>query len=226
MRKITLFFVAAFATIGLSLPHEVSAKEENSTEEKSYTVEDYENYLQNYSPQDAINAGVNLDYVDEAVEESSKVLEEFKSLSKDDQQRTVESFFKPQMQTIGSDLEDDTMSILADKSVSYQNSVKFFGANQTTYRVSASYRVTSGKVKKILSSSAVVVRNWNPVVKTGLNKGGKSAWVTGDNKAAVKGSFYYQIGPIKDIGIQLGNVYLKAVGDKNGKRTYKKMWRD
>ncbi|MED1125540.1 hypothetical protein [Bacillus atrophaeus] len=224
MRKMTLFFIATIATIGLTLPQEVSAEEPQ--EEKGYTIEDYENYLANYDAQDALNAGVDPEYVSEAVEESSDVLKDFQSLSKDDQQRTVDSFFKPQMQTLGSDLDQDEVSIMADKSVSYEASVKFFGAKQTTYRVSVSYRVTKGKVKKILNSSANVVRNWNPIVRTGLNTGGKSPWVTGDNKAAIKGSFYYQIGPVKDVGIQLGNIYLKAVGDKNGKRTYKKMWRD
>ncbi|BCT30383.1 hypothetical protein [Bacillus velezensis] len=224
MRRITLFFVIAFATIGLTLPQSISAQE---NEEKGYTVKDYENYLENYDAQDALNAGVDPEYVDEAVKETPKVLEQFRSLSYEDQKRTVQSLFKPELQVFGTDLNvEEDASILADKSVSYQDSVKFFGASQTSYRVAVSYRVTSGKVKKILSSSANVVRNWNPVVRTGLNTGGKSAWVTGDNKAAVKGSFYYQIGPIKDVGIQLGNVYLKAVGDKNGKRTYKKMWRD
>ncbi|MCY7911243.1 hypothetical protein MOB65_20515 [Bacillus inaquosorum] len=224
MRKLTLFFVAAFATIGLTLPQEVTAQE--AEKEKGYTVEDYENYLANYDAQDALDAGVDPEYVSDAVKESSEVLKQFKSMSRDDQERTVESFFKPQLQVLGGDNVEEQATIMADKGVSYQDSVKFFGASQTSYRVSVNYRVTSGKVKKILSSSANVVRNWNPVVRTGLNHGGKSAWVTGDNKAAVKGSFYYQIGPIKDVGIQLGNIYLKAVGDKNGKRTYKKMWRD
>lgn len=70
------------------------------------------------------------------------------------------------------------------------------------------------QVEKINSSSAYVVRNWNPVVRTELNPGGKNVWVTGDNKAAVTGSFFYRIGPLKDFAVQLGNVHLKAVGDK------------
>lgn len=114
------------------------------------------------------------------------------------------------------------MHLASDKGVSYQGSVAFFGAPITTYKVSVNYKVDGGKVKKINSSNAFVVRNLNPVVRTGLNTGGKNAWVTSDNKAAVTGSFYYQIGPIKDVGVTVGNVFVKAVGDKNGKRTYKR----
>ncbi|MCY8098518.1 hypothetical protein, partial [Bacillus atrophaeus] len=65
MRKMTLFFIAAIATIGLTLPQEVSAEEPQ--EEKGYTIEDYENYLANYDAQDALNAGVDPEYVSEAV---------------------------------------------------------------------------------------------------------------------------------------------------------------
>lgn len=220
MRKWILFMIISFVTLGLVLPSSTSAEEVKS----KYTPQDYENYLAHYDENAAKAAGVSPEYIAAAVMESGKALQDFKALSPEDQEKLVESFTK--LDPINTETEETVtqqpIQTQGDKGVSYENSVKFFGAPVTTYRVSVNYNVTKGKVKKINSSSARVVRNWNPVVRTGLNTGGKNAWVTGDNKAAVTGSFYYQIGPIKDVGITLGNVFIKAVGDKNGKRTYKK----
>ncbi|HEO2443947.1 hypothetical protein ABEY09_28220 [Bacillus paranthracis] len=221
MRKWILFMIISFVTLGLVLPSGAASAEEVKSQ---YTPQDYEKYLANYDSDAAEAAGVSPEYISSAVMEAGKILEDFKALSKEDQEKFVESFTKIDPINIEENevVVDDPINAMGDKSVSYENSVKFFGVPQTTYKVSVNYNVSGGKVKKINSSNARVVRNLNPVVRTGLNTGGKNAWVTGDNKAAVTGSFYYQIGPIKDIGITLGNVFIKAVGDKNGKRTYKK----
>ncbi|MFH7816967.1 hypothetical protein ACG2K5_18140 [Bacillus subtilis] len=228
MRKLILFFIIAFATIGLTLPIHVSATELSTDSTlKRYTVADYIKYLDNYSEVDALNSGVSPEYVSEAVKESKTVLENFKQMPEETQQKFVESFTKFEtgetvVESEGDD-QDGDMFPMADKSISYTNSVKFFGAPVTTYKVSVNYKVTKGKVSKINSSKAYVVRNWNPVVRTDLNTNGKSHWIASDNKAVVEGSFFYRIGPLKDFGVQVGNVHLKAVGDKNGKRTYAKM---
>ncbi|MCY9056038.1 hypothetical protein MOE90_20550 [Bacillus spizizenii] len=226
MRKITLFFLIAFATIGLSLPSQLSAKELQSNDNlpSRYTIEDYVRYLENYSPIDAKNGGVSEDEISDAVKESKEVLQEFQSLSKDEQQKFVDNLIFSDKRSL-SIVTDDDINIIkpaADKSVSYSSSVKLFSIPVATYTVNVNYKVSKGKVKKINSSNARVKRNWNPIVRTDLNTNGKNAWVTSDNKAAVTGSFYYRIGPLKDLSVQIGNVNLKAVGDKNGKRTYAK----
>ncbi|MCY9324215.1 hypothetical protein [Bacillus haynesii] len=228
IRKLILFFVAVFATIGLMVPSQISAAEVHADDTAfKYTIEDYINYLANYSEEDAINGGVSPEYVSSAVFDAQNVLNQFKAMPKEDQQKFVDNLtkFDTNALTVNTEVNEEEDMIAkpqANKSVSYTDSVEFFGAPVTTYRVSVNYSVTKGKVKKINSSSAYVVRNWNPVVRTELNPGGKNAWVKGDNKAAVTGSFFYRIGPLKDFAVQLGNVHLKAVGDKNGKRTYKK----
>lgn len=230
MRKITLFFLIAFATIGLSLPSQLSAKELQDDENlpSRYAIQDYENYLANYSAIDAKNGGVADEDISEAVEESKQVLKEFQSLSKIEQQKFVDNLIFSDKRSISVVTEEETSVAkpAADKSVSYSSSVELFNIPLATYTVSVNYKVTKGKVKKINSSNARVKRNWNPIVRTDLNTGGKNAWVTSDNKAAVTGSFFYRIGPLKDLSVQIGNVNLKAVGDKNGKRTYAKMTLD
>ncbi|MFI8626386.1 hypothetical protein ACIGEH_19315 [Bacillus altitudinis] len=79
---------------------------------------------------------------------------------------------------------------------------------------------------RIVMGVAYVVSNYNPVVRTGLNSHGKNAWVTSDNKAAVTGNFYYNIGPLKDLSVGLGTLTVKTVGNKNGTRTYTNYWKE
>ncbi|MEC0398459.1 hypothetical protein ABS751_22045 [Bacillus subtilis] len=221
MRKLVLFMVISFVTLGLTLSSGTASAEEVKNQ---YTPEDYINYLEHYDAQAARESGVSSEYIASAVIDAGKTLKDFKTLSKEEQQKFVDGF--SQLETIKSSIGEEkpekANALASDKGVSYQGSVAFFGAPITTYKVSVNYKVDGGKVKKINSSNAFVVRNLNPVVRTGLNTGGKNAWVTSDNKAAVTGSFYYQIGPIKDVGVTVGNVFVKAVGDKNGKRTYKR----
>ncbi|MGG4339698.1 hypothetical protein ABEW13_19565, partial [Bacillus subtilis] len=168
MRKWILFMIISFVTLGLVLPSgEASAEEVKS----QYTPQDYEKYLANYDSDAAKAAGVSPEYISSAVMEAGKILEDFKALSKEDQEKFVESFTKIDPINIEENevVVDDPINAMGDKGVSYENSVKFFGVPQTTYKVSVNYNVSGGKVKKINSSNARVVRNLNPVVRTGLN---------------------------------------------------------
>ncbi|MBD3861792.1 MULTISPECIES: hypothetical protein [Bacillus] len=236
MKKICLFVFAFVVVLSLSLPNYTFAKDVSS---KGYTVEDYEKYLANYDQSDAINAGVSTEYLQSAVLNAKKQLKEFRALSRDDQELFVKSLFNVSLseQTV---LEEDTnkdsllkSSLMAkasasskDYTVSYTVGVGIFGADISKYKVSVTYNVKGGKVKKINSSSAYVVSNYNPVVRTGLNSHGKNAWVTSDNKAAVTGNFYYNIGPLKDLSVGLGTLTVKTVGNKNGTRTYTNYWKE
>ncbi|MCY8168330.1 hypothetical protein MOD48_09545 [Bacillus spizizenii] len=227
MRKWILFMIISFVTLGLCFPSQNASATTNL--DTRYTPEQYEEYLANYDLETAKQAGVSPEYRAAAVMESSQILKEFKALSEEEQHKLVNNFTntQPVIDTSEFTDEESDFSTQADKTISYQDAIKWLGIGgaQTTYKVSVTYDVSKGKVKKIRKSSAYVVRNWNPSVTTALNPGGKSHWVTGDNKAAVEASFYYKIG-VSGVGIQIGNVHLKAVGDKNGKRTYKKMWQD
>ncbi|WP_224931117.1 hypothetical protein [Bacillus safensis] len=234
MKKICLFVFAFVILFSLSLPNYTFAKDASS---KGYTVEDYEKYLVNYDQSDAINAGVSTEYVQSAVLNAKKQLKDFRALSRDDQELFVKSLFNvvPSEETI---IEEDTnndsvlkSSLMAkasasskDYTVSYTKEAKLVGVTMVKYRVKVRYNVKSGKVKKIKSSAAYVVSSYNPLVRTGLSN--KSAWVTSDNKAAVTGKFYYNIGPFKDFSVGIGTITLKTVGNKNGKRTYAKFWKE
>lgn len=79
-------------------------------------------------------------------------------MPKEDQQKFVDNLtkFDTNALTVNTKVNEEEDMIAkpqANKSVSYTDSVKFFGAPVTTYRVSVNYSVTKGKVEKILCSS-------------------------------------------------------------------------
>lgn len=222
MKKILFIFVTFCIFFSLINVHNLSAIESDGN---VITVEDYEKYLENYSISDAKEAGVSSEYRLSAVKGAKDILDEFSKKSYSDKQEFVQGLVKENFNDLEftQDVELPTLSTMAkakssDKNISYSAELN---SGLAKYRVSVKYRVTSGKVNKILASDYYVVNNYNPLLQTGKNS--KSAWVTTDNKAAVQGSFYYRMGAV-GVEIQLGTVFLKAVGDKNGKRTYNRIW--
>ncbi|MCY8000126.1 hypothetical protein MOC99_21330 [Bacillus haynesii] len=125
------------------MPSQISAAaiHANDTAFK-YTIEDYINYLANYSEEDAKNDGVSPEYVSSAVFDAQNGLNQFKVMPKEDQQKFVDNLtkFETNDLTVNTEVNEEEDIIAkpqANKSVSYTDSVKFFGAPATTYRVSS-----------------------------------------------------------------------------------------
>ena len=82
----------------------------------------------------------------------------------------------------------------------------------TIVRLKVRYLVKGGKIKKVLSTSAYVERNLNPLVS--VQKQLSSSYIA-RNKVYSRAVFSYTLG-IGKFGIHLGNIYLKVVGNSKG----------
>ncbi|MDJ1632145.1 hypothetical protein QNN00_26480 [Bacillus velezensis] len=80
--------IISFVTLGLVLPSGAASAQEVKSQ---YTPQDYEKYLANYDSDAAEATGVSPEYISSAVMEAGKILEDFKALSKEDQEKIVES---------------------------------------------------------------------------------------------------------------------------------------
>ena len=112
-----------------------------------------------------------------------------------------------------------TRATTVDRNVWSTRWVSILGINVIEYKTEVGYRVTSGKVTKIISSSAIVGRNLNPLVQTGLSS--KSAWVaSGGGSARLTATFYYNVGPIKGLSSQIMTLNASLTGYTDGGVSY------
>nr|WGD91504.1 hypothetical protein P5665_22305 [Bacillus subtilis] len=88
MRKLVLFMVISFVTLGLTLSSGTASAI---------------NYLEHYDAQAARESGVSSEYIASAVIDAGKTLKDFKTLSKEEQQKFVDGF--SQLETIKVQLE-------------------------------------------------------------------------------------------------------------------------
>lgn len=220
----------------------VKSNDDTAVSNDVLTAESYESYLRNYNEQTAIDSGVAPEYAKDAVEDAHKQLEKFMNLSKDQKAEFIQLLVNPdKLQTelekdssivqVSEPVTDDNnnnqilpMATTHKYTVSYTPQIKLLGVAVLKYRVYVKYKVTGSKVKKILDSDGYVVRNLNPMVKTGL--GHKHPWITSTNKAAIKCRFYYKLGPLKGLSVKLGNIFVEAHGNNKGHRNYYRYWHD
>lgn len=106
-----------------------------------------------------------------------------------------------------------------DYSTQYTKTFSILGSVVGKWRIRVDYRVTSGKVKKILNKSAYMVQGWGIVTSKTVNKKG---WITG-NKAALDATFKIS-GTAYGVPMFKMSKRLKVMGNNKGKRVYHKYW--
>lgn len=90
--------------------------------------------------------------------------------------------------------------------------VKLFGISVLKYKIETGYQVKNNKIIKIKYYDAYVVKNLNPLVQTATTT--KRAYISG-NKVYTKGIFYYKVGPIKGMSVQIGNIVGQLISYPN-----------
>lgn len=181
------------------------------------------------------------EYTAYLAEEAPDVLAEFEALSPAEQEQYLDLITNPDLYTEEAENLDGVdvggtstvqtlapgggiggvtpMATTVDRSVWSTRWVTILGLKVIEYKTEVGYRVTSGKVTKINSSSAVVVRNLNPLVKTGQTS--KSAWVSaGGASARLTASFNYDIGPLKGLSVQIMTLNASLTGSPSGGVSY------
>ncbi|WP_172856541.1 hypothetical protein [Thermoanaerobacterium sp. RBIITD] len=189
----------------------------DTTDKSALTVDEYISFLQKESPED---------------------LAKFTALSPDQQQEFIDLLLDPATYNTTNN-ENKNVSRSTKYTTNLPNSspmlssstdwdawgtqtVSIFGISILEYRIEVGYRVSNGTVTQILYNDAYVVRNLNPMVQTDTIS--SSAYISG-NKAIARGVFYYKLGPINDMSVQIGNIYGELIGYPNGDTSIS-YWRD
>lgn len=102
------------------------------------------------------------------------------------------------------------------------STVSIFGIDVLKYKIEAGYKVSNGKIKSINYYGAYVVKNLNPMVQTSTQ--GKHSYIS-NNKVYTKGTFYYKLGPLKGLSVQIGNIYGQLISYPSGSSSVS-YWRD
>ena len=137
------------------------------------------------------------EYKEFLAQESPEDLQKFEALSADEQEKFIDYLLDPA-----------TVDIL--------------GIEILEYRIEVGYSVSGSTITTIYYNDAFVVKNLNPLVQTDTTS--KSAYISG-NVVHAKGTFYYKLGPIEGLSVQIGNIYgeLLAYSDGDTSISY---WRD
>ncbi len=181
------------------------------------TVDKYEEYLKSESYED---------------------FQKFVSLTESEKQKFVDILQKPETYSKDNSLEPlveksndqitfDSPNMTARTSTVSRNTwgthtVSIFGIDILKYKIEAGYKVSSGKIKSINYYDAYIIKNLNPMVQTSTQ--GKHAYIS-NNKVYTKGTFYYKLGPLKGLSVQIGNIYGQLISYPNGSSTVS-YWRD
>lgn len=167
--------------------------------------------------------------------EAPDVLPKFEALSASDKERYLELLANPILYTdraenldgvtVGGNTAGLGRELTAaatrstDRMVASNRWVDILGLKVLEYRMELRYQVKKGKVSKINGSKAIVVRNLNPLVKTGQSS--KSAWVSsGGASARMNATFNYDIGPLKGLAVQILTLNGDLTGYPNGEVSY------
>lgn len=224
MKKILLL---CSLLIGMGISISAFADTETST---LLTVKDYQQYLTDYSIQDAENAGVSGIYLESSVAQAKDQLNQFNALSEQEQInfiKTMSDSYTPTLeeQRILSNDEFATVNVSSGtttKNVQYTYARKpgKYAPSITTVRIKVYYQTKGKRVLRTTRSDAYVVSNYNPMVN--LRKNGQTRYVTG-NQAYGWARWAYTIG-LGKYGITPGNINISVKGNYNGTRTYYHGW--
>lgn len=123
------------------------------------------------------------------------------------------SFDSPVMTAMASTVSRDTWGT---------NTVSIYGIAVLKYKIEAGYKVSRGRIKSINYYDAYVIKNLNPMVQTSTQ--GKYSYIS-NNKVYTKGTFYYKLGPLKGLSVQIGNIYGELISYPSGSASVS-YWRD
>ncbi|MDO4784552.1 MAG: hypothetical protein Q3997_05655 [Propionibacteriaceae bacterium] len=188
------------------------------------------------TPPDETGATLTIsEYSAYLAEEAPDVLAEFEALATAEQEQYLNLLTNPALYTDEAENLDGVdvsgvstvqtaapgggmmapLATTVDRSVWSTRWVTILGLKVIEYKVEVGYRVTSGKVTRINNSKAIVLRNLNPLVKTGQTS--KSAWVSaGGASARLTASFNYDIGPLKGFSVQIMTLNASLTGSPSG----------
>lgn len=110
------------------------------------------------------------------------------------------------------------------KNVGYNFDYTYLGINVYGLHIDVTYTVSGGAVKEVLESDAYVRYSYNPVVHLSLIS--KTQYISADKQAYARAKFSYNIGPISDLGAQIGIKAISVAGDGNGNRSYHNAWNE
>lgn len=233
MTKIKLFYSVLTASllvtitlvVALFVPSNGNTAMADSLEpggKAALTVEQYKNYLKNYSDTDAQKAGVSSQYIDSAVSGAHDVLVKFNELLPDQQQQVVDKLTEPDLSNLTPDSDataDNTfgVSLLSTKtktaSMNYSWKPVSWLPSILAFHDSVSYQVKGNKVVKTTSDDNYVKYSYNPLVS--LTKTGDKRHVT-NNLAYTWARWKYTLG-VNGNGAHIGNCNLSIWGNASGK---------
>lgn len=202
--------------------------------------ESYIKYLENYSIQNAYNVGVSKESAKSSVDHAKVLLEQFKSLSKKEQEQFISIFsdidlvkaiYSGDYEKLPEDVRDkvywteeeeiienpvkNPIGVTASShTIQHTGKLSALGLTLVGYKIVGKYEYNSKGATKALSTKADVEFNYNPSVETGLqyyNGYISNGYYYGES------SFYYKIGIQGVGGVQIGNCYLDIKGDERGK---------
>lgn len=170
--------------------------------------------------------------------ESYEDFRKFVNLTENEKQQFVDKLQRPESYLSGKSLEPavkktnnqisfnspvtTARASTVSRNTSGTSTVSIFGIAVLKYKIEAGYKVSKGRIKSINYYDAYVVKNLNPLVQTSTQ--GKYAYIS-NNKVYTKGTFYYKLGPLKGLSVQIGNIYGQLISYPSGsaKVSY---WRD
>ena len=221
-KKNFLLVFAILAFVVWAFPGNAYASELSEIEEANEILrnpENYSEYLKNYSVEDALKAGVDPEYAETASEGALEQLNEFQLLDYDQQIDFLDSMKQPFESSEEIITEEpsvqqyQTRAASNSRTVSYTSTLSSLGINWTTYRVTGTYTYNSTGALKAVSTTGIVVKNLNPLVKTSKTS---SYGSVSNKKYSGVATFSYKIGPVKGLSVQIGTYNLKVNGGKNG----------
>ena len=192
-----------------------------SGENAPLTVEQYKNYLKNYSDMDAQKAGVSSQYIDSAVSGAHDVLVKFNELLPDQQQQVVDKLISPDFNDLTPDSDTTAnnivgVSLLSTKtktaSMNYSWKPASWLPSILAFHDSVSYEVKGKKVLKTTSDDNYVKYSYNPLVS--LTKTGDKRHVA-NNLAYTWARWKYTLG-VNGNGAHIGNCNLSIWGNAAG----------
>ena len=204
MKKLKRLF-SVLLTFALVMSFSVSVFAAEKAPDSALTVNEYKEFLAQESPED---------------------LQKFEALSADEQEKFIDYLLDPATTYDRTEKVASGADLGAARSTRYDawgtSTVDILGIEILEYRIEVGYSVSGSTITTIYYNDAFVVKNLNPLVQTDTTS--KSAYISG-NVVHAKGTFYYKLGPIEGLSVQIGNIYgeLLAYSDGDTSISY---WRD
>lgn len=221
-----LFFFVALAP---------SANAETQQTSSLSKPENYIEYLNNYSLDDAYDSGVtDINLAKQAVLQAKVTKDQFEKLPKEKQKKYLEIISNPQklahifrgeIEKLGEDAkyvsfeksktETSTpiSTFASSRTITQEGTLSAFGISWTKYRIEGKYEYNSGGATRALRTYAVVAYHYNPAITT--DKTSETGYVSNGHYYG-DAVFNFKLGV--GIGIiQVGNVYIGIEGNEIGK---------